>query len=245
MAQHFDSAPPGQGPAAEPDFGGGLPGPALAAELAGPSPKPSSPPIENLWPAGRLANSVPQGHVIDLDSREEEMYRRQPPKGVIHSENTMVCAGSRHRCIHRRPFSCQMEGGMHVVRDVHVLGPWRSERLVAEQDARTFVAAFNSSRVSGLHEALRLAHGDQVTLVSGGFELYAWELEVEMRSNGDRLARGVLYGYRSLKPPRHQFIVQGKWADGRTKAERELKQMLSNFAADPCSIVKPIRAKPY
>lgn len=232
MAQHFDFKP--RGPAEH----------AAALELPGPSPKPR-PPTENLWPAGFFANSTPSGHVIDLDSREEQLYRGLPPASIIASENVMVCAGKRYRCIHRRPFSCQLEGGLYVVRDIHVLGPWRSEKKAANQDGRAFEAEFNSARENGLHGALRLAHGDQVTLVSRGFEVYAWELEVEMRSNGNRLARGVLYGYRSLVPPRLRFIVQGKWVIGRTKAEYELNQMLTKFAADPNSVVKPIRSNPY
>ena len=234
MADHLEPSP-GQGHETEPDVAAGPADHAAASELE----------RQWLWPAGRLANRAPPGQVIDLDSREEQLCRREPPVSVIHSEPVMVCAGTRYRCIHRRPFSCQMEGGMYVVRDVHVLGPWRSEKEAANQDGHAFAAAFHSSRENGLHEALRLAHGDQVTLVSHGFELYAWELEVEMRSNGNRLARGFLHGYRSLISPKHRFIVQGKWVSGRTKGEHELKQMLSKFAADPNSIVKPIRSSPY
>ena len=214
------------------------------ADLLDSAPQPSP-----LWPAGRFANSLPRpGQVIDLDSQEEQLCSRQPPRTFIHSEPVMVLAGSRHRCIHRRPFSCQMENGVYVVRDVHVLGPWRSEKEAADQDVRAFQAAFQSSRENGLHEALRRAHGNRVTLFSRGFELYAWELEVEMRSTGSRLARGVLYGYRSLVPPRVPFIAQGKWVLGRTKGEYELTQMLRKFSADPNSVIKPMpisRPDPY
>jgi hypothetical protein len=248
MADHVDSEPAGQGQEREPDLAAGPAEHAEAVQLPSPSPQPS-PLIGNLWPAGRFADSAPApGHVIDLDSREEQLYCRQPPRTVIHSEPVMVLAGTRYRCIHRRPFSCQMENGVYVVRDIHVLGPWRPEREAANQDARTFAAAFHSSREKGLHGALRLAHRHRVTLFSRGFELCAWELEVEMRSNGSRLARGVLYGYRSLFPPRVRFIVQGKWVIGRTKGEYELNQMLTKFAADPNSIVKPFgseRSDPY
>ncbi len=124
MAHHVVSAPPVHGPATEPGVIAGPQGPqdpAAELELPGTSPEPG-PPITRLCPACRLANaaSVPPRHVVDLDSRAKEMYRRQLPIGVIQSEPVMVCLGKHYRGIHRRPFSCQMEVAAFVVRDVHV-----------------------------------------------------------------------------------------------------------------------------
>ena len=185
------------------------------------------------WPAGRLAH-VEAGATIDLDgptaSRRvanipplapAELLCRYPPRCFIHK----VTDNSRYRCIHRRPFSAQVEDGMLVCRDVHVFGPWRGDKTDAERDRTAFRAAYDTGEPA-LQEAVRLAHGHDRS--SHGLVLRAWELEVELRGGAGagrggaaRLARGVLRG--------RGFTVQGQWFEGRTKAEEDLMELMRRY----------------
>ena len=104
---------------------------------------------------------------------------------------------------------------MFVVRDGHVLGPYRNDKNVAQQDSAAFLTSFLSDGVDGLFAAAAVAHGHDGSVGE--------EVEVEISSDGLRKARAVLHV--RAQDSSAQAGVDGPWRISRTVAECDAKDL--------------------
>ena len=142
--------------------------------------------------------------------------------------------GYQYRAIHERFFANQNGD----TRSLFVVGPWRGTRDRAIVDRNDFRFSFNSGGEFGLFRALQRAH--LVEIDSGGYRLSSLDVDLDVRTDGTRRARGRLRGLRPIDRGRRlTFAVEGEWTLNTITAEEDLQQMLNHYSIDPCRIIPP------
>lgn len=137
----------------------------------------------------------------------------------------------RYRAGHRRPWRSaslinEENWGVFFV-DRFVLGPWRMDREVSEQDKAGFREAYAKRQPDGLYAELRRLHGDDAGV--DGWFVEGWEIE-QVSQVGQR---GLVKKARPLLHVRRQsedrISLEGPWQDGKTAAEEQLDEMRRSF----------------
>ena len=175
------------------------------------------------WPAGVLKIRKSSSPPRDLDLEE-----KQPVLCFIHGKK------AKFRAIHRRPLHAGLFGGVFLVRDAHVLGPWRDSKHRAQLDIDQLNKAYQAESEDGLFRHLREMHTEQIMVKRHKDCLISWEIEAEMAS-GKRWARVVLHGEKELTQQQQLFTIQSPWKKSRTLAEQDLKMLLRSFLSGGAS----------
>mmetsp|Transcript_42102 Transcript_42102/g.94654 ORF Transcript_42102/g.94654 Transcript_42102/m.94654 type:complete len:817 (-) Transcript_42102:7-2457(-) len=157
---------------------------------------------------------------------------KEPPQVQVDGPNDE----QKFRASHRRVMSATSMGRHATVCDLVVLGPWRTRREAADEDAKDLRSSFEKRGEDGLLQAVSAlwtpnmhpswppTSGPRVPGLRG------WQLEVENSDDGNRRCRAicVLDTSRS-RPSATPTNVFGQWRPSRVRAEEDAMHLLAEY----------------